>query len=363
MKTSASNMSAHMDIKSRDREYTQMRMTNSTPLYFATDSRVQNIECVKALVPIANSTIIEQTEEAIDKYTVVQLSRKAFFVIWAVPPKGGGQCPAGFKGRPKFWTAHGLEVETCTGDRSRVVLISSCGFGHQYGIPSRHLLAVERKYNINDFACRRRSDYAFYAYKEGQEAITQSFVELQKREHFGIVVKMLSLLDNISITDRTAIFPTVFPKATCCKSTIDELVDVYLSPTPRCWNYTLSEYPNNNKFYPSSLRTNAYHTVETCSQADYGNSDFGQDVNSDYDEQGDDAALAFNMNQLCLQQPKEQCQKSRAYNFQKCNDIDRNCMNQRDLNFFREQIEAIEKEHFQRKAMAMKNSQKCAFVL
>ncbi|CAJ1934925.1 unnamed protein product, partial [Cylindrotheca closterium] len=57
MKTSASNMSAHMDIKSRDREYTQMRMTNSTPLYFATDLRVHNIEYVKALVPIANSTI------------------------------------------------------------------------------------------------------------------------------------------------------------------------------------------------------------------------------------------------------------------------------------------------------------------
>ncbi|CAJ1957445.1 unnamed protein product [Cylindrotheca closterium] len=218
MKTSASNMSAHMDIKSRDREYTQMQMTNSTPLYFATDSRVHNIECVKALVPIANSTIIEQMEEAIDKYTVVQLSRKAFFVIWAVPPKGGVQCPAGFKGRPKFWTAHKLEVETCTGDRSRVVLICSCGFGHQYGIPCRHLLAVEGKYDINDFACCWRSDYVFYAYKEGHEAITQSFDELQKREHFGIVVKTLSLLDNILSTDRTTIFPSVFTKATCCKS-------------------------------------------------------------------------------------------------------------------------------------------------
>ncbi|CAJ1964475.1 unnamed protein product, partial [Cylindrotheca closterium] len=92
------------------------------------------------------------------------------------------------------------------------------------------------------------------------------------------------------------------------------------------------------------------------------NSNFGQDDNSDYDEQGDDAALAFNVNQLCLQQPKELCQKSRAYNFQKFKDIDRNCMNQRDLDFVREQMEAIEKELFQRKAMAMKKSQKRTFL-
>ncbi|CAJ1948109.1 unnamed protein product [Cylindrotheca closterium] len=362
MKTLASNMSAHMDIQNHDREYTQMRLSNSTPLYVSAGCTVHNTECIQKLVPIATSVIIEQMDEALDKYTIVQLSSKAFFLICAGPPSTLVRCPPGVKGRPKFRTAHKLDVKACTNDTSRVVLTCSCGFGHQYGIPCRHLIALEHHYDINDFACRWRSDYAYYAFKQGYEEITHNFGELQKKEHFGIVVKTQSLLKSITSPDQTTMYPRIFAKASCCKSTIEDLMDIYLSPIPHCWNYTLNEYPDTGTFSESPSQTNAYHTVETCSPSDYGNSDFAQDEESD-DEEGDrTTTLAFNMNQLCSQQPKEQCQKKRAYNFQKFKDIDRNCMSQDDVNFVTSKLEAIDQELFERKALAMKTSQKRAFV-
>ena len=88
-------------------------------------------------------------------------------------------CPSSFKGPPQFRYIH--TISTING-----IFACDCCMKDRYGIPCRHLFAVEPMYTLLDIHCRWQVKYAHHFHTEGSGNITKAYKERIILEHNGI---------------------------------------------------------------------------------------------------------------------------------------------------------------------------------
>ena len=133
--------------------------------------------------------------------------------------------PATFKGPPMFKEAHVVELSDAN------ILTCSCGHGHQYGIPCRHLFALEPEYDIMDIDYRYQVSFSYYGFHPDHREVTQAFIRRQSKEHNGIRKKTLEIVDTVPFLSEPRPY------------TIQQILGLFESPIPICWNYSKHEYP------------------------------------------------------------------------------------------------------------------------
>jgi hypothetical protein len=91
--------------------------------------------------------------------------------------------PRSFKGPPQFKTVNVVTL----GDDG--VLRCSCGLSHQYGIPCRHMFALEAKCDVWDIDYQYQLSYVYYAWHHNHSKVTQAFKKRGLLEYQGIKLK------------------------------------------------------------------------------------------------------------------------------------------------------------------------------
>jgi hypothetical protein len=69
------------------------------------------------------------------------------------------------------------------------ILVCSCGYKHCYGIPCRHLFAIESEYNLANFSCHWQVAYCYYAFHPDHMELTKTFQERELCNQQGIQMK------------------------------------------------------------------------------------------------------------------------------------------------------------------------------
>jgi hypothetical protein len=169
-----------------------------------------------------------------ENYAAVQISSMHWYVVRTevktqadyphLRPEG---VPISFKGPPIFKEAH---LVVLSGDD---ILTCSCGLKHRYGIPCRHLFSLEPEYDLSDIDFRYQVAYSYYAYHPDHRDVTRAYKARQSCEHNGIGRKSLKV-------------ETVVPHLiTPSPLTVQQIVDIYKSKYPLCWNYLPREYSDS----------------------------------------------------------------------------------------------------------------------
>ena len=135
--------------------------------------------------------------------------------------------PATFKGSPKFKEAHMIVLS------DRNILTCSCGMKHRYGIPCRHLFTVEPEYDLGDIDYRYQVTYAYYAYHPDHGDVTKAYKARHLKEHNGMQRKTLAIQEDLPYLSNVTPY------------TADEILNLYSSDIPKCWNYKPKEYPES----------------------------------------------------------------------------------------------------------------------
>ena len=135
--------------------------------------------------------------------------------------------PSSFKGPPKFKEAHMIVLS------KRNILTCSCGHKHRYGIPCRHLFSVEPEYDLGDIDYRYQVTYSYYAYHPNHGDVTKAFKARHAKEHNGIQRKTLVIQEDLPYLSNVTPY------------TADEILNLYSSNVPECWNYKPREYPES----------------------------------------------------------------------------------------------------------------------
>jgi hypothetical protein len=143
------------------------------------------------------------------------------------PHLRGDGLPPSFKGPPQFRT---VNVVTLEDDN---VLRCSCGLSDRYGIPCRHLFALEDSYDIRDIDHRYQSSYAYYAWHPNHAKVTQAFKRRSLLEYRGIRHKTLEIHTLLPFLSLDSPF------------SIEDILRLFHSPIPVCWNYSVHEYPGS----------------------------------------------------------------------------------------------------------------------
>lgn len=110
----------------------------------------------------------------------------------------------------------------------------------RYGIPCRHLFAVEPMYTLLDIHCRWQVKYAHHFYTEGSGNITKAYKARIILEHNGIQQKEKNTILN---QQRTSKFSKIYK----CDNmdVLNRIMQIYEGEIPTCWNYRFEEYPIN----------------------------------------------------------------------------------------------------------------------
>ncbi len=155
LKASAASMTAHAEMKMREKTHQLLADVTQTPLYIDFEHGGHNHECLRAIRPIATYMIISQFKQK-DFYNIIWLHEKKFLVFRASPSLAENQSGILiFKGPPKFCEVHQVDVVTVNRSGSATqVLVCSCGLKERYGVVYRHLLAIEPRYDLGDISSR-----------------------------------------------------------------------------------------------------------------------------------------------------------------------------------------------------------------
>ena len=190
-------------------------------------------------------------------YDTVQVSPTSWLVVRTevktmknfphLRPEG---VPESFKGPPQFKETH--TVNLLLND----VLVCSCGLKDRYGIPCRHLFALEPEYDIGNIHYRYQTAYAYFGYHPDHRLITKAFKERHLLEHGGIRRKNLVMHRNL---------PYLGTPSTLC---LQDILAVRDNNVPVCWNYLRNEYPN-------------IYQDDTCAQGDLTQETMIQAVDND----------------------------------------------------------------------------------
>lgn len=129
--------------------------------------------------------------------------------------------------KPSFMVVHVVELE-------EGVLVCSCGLPHRYGCPCRHLLSLEPRYDLVDIAARWHTAFAYYAYQDKYENLTELYNTKRLTMKFGIMPKKMDVSPSISP------YPHVLPG---CKHDMEDVLKIYNSTVPMCYNYGVDSYP------------------------------------------------------------------------------------------------------------------------
>ena len=110
----------------------------------------------------------------------------------------------------------------------------------RYGIPCRHLFAVEPMYTLLDIHCRWQVKYAHHFHTEGSGNITKAYKAQIILEHNGIEKKD----DNIIFIQQQS---SKYSKIYQCDNmdVLNRIMQIYEGEIPTCWNYRFEEYPIN----------------------------------------------------------------------------------------------------------------------
>lgn len=253
MSTSAARMNAQADMKSREKRHRLITDSTKTPL-FIDFSCGHDLLCSQRLSSKAFDMLIRQFEER-SHYEVLWFEPSKFVVIRSsVQRKLYKNCPASFRGPPQFLEAHTVDVVSTGSPEKRTrTLVCSCGFKHRYGVVCRHLLAIEPKYDLWDIHCRWQTAYALCAYEKGKEDITNSYIDVIKSGYNdGITVKSQEIMELMDGCHDLS-FPRKIVTGTGedddddndSQWNVRDMLAVYNSSVPMCWNYSRSDYPPN----------------------------------------------------------------------------------------------------------------------
>ncbi len=244
--TAANAMNSHDYVKNRDKRSKLTKSLTQTPLYVI-DMGGHDTECLRALRPMATSMIIDQFKQK-GCYEIFMISTSRFVAIRSsVMTKLFRGCPNSFKGPPQFREAHTIDISICE-RQDNIRLTCSCGFKHRYGIVCRHLLALEKQYDVSDIDVRWQTAYALESFVKGKETLTRAYVDfMEKSQYDGIRVKSKELRDTITQCNNEEL-----PKKVNFNGgsrgngiTVSQAVSLYESQVPVCWNYSVSEYPRS----------------------------------------------------------------------------------------------------------------------
>jgi hypothetical protein len=113
-------------------------------------------------------------------YSILQIDERK----WLVLRNGSNEIPgerATFV-PPAFKVANIISLE-------QSILVCSCGYKHRYGIPCRHLFAIESEYDLANFSCRWQVAYFYYAFHTDHMELTKTFQERELLDQQGIRMK------------------------------------------------------------------------------------------------------------------------------------------------------------------------------
>ena len=219
MDKAANAMLTYTELQSRMRRSTEARKLCQTPIFL--DPSIHNVWILRQLCDLGQHLMVNQFQHRVN-YSVLCTSPTSFLVLLH---NKRDTCASTLE-PPRYKTAWEVQKD------EKGWLRCKCGYSHRYGIPCRHLLAVEPKYDLLDIDSRWLRWYGYFAYHPGRPNDGNDCFH----ESTGIRHK----------TDLAIEGPFPFPLPGCQLSA-NQFLAVSDSSHLHCWNYNVADYPQKHR--------------------------------------------------------------------------------------------------------------------